>query len=477
MKKNFKVIPILILLVTNGIAFAQNINSSSPEIVFKTYNDPTHDAALKKALTQFESTNKTKNVILLDNQSSSVQQPQPRKTYARKRRSVHKSNVQDNQALATMRFDFSFHDDIGNLPDSFKNYDPSLKVLSPVGRRQKIQFNTDLSNTNIDEINSALQTQTDGRATLIYDSVADTIRLSFTSRVTQNDFATDVVQEAKKLQTGYKLKLVPGPDGVIQFPFGGPYPVICRPLKMCDIRLEKGELIRGWTMSDKEMWIAPGANSPQILYSGEDGNTIPHVILKPADAGLDSNLIITTNKRTYDIQLQSSQSNYVPAVAFYYPAEINQGIADQRDSIRTQAQSQSAIPLDNTNNNILSVWNNKPTNNNTDQSMVPVTDINWNYKVSGDDVPWKPTQVFDDGVHVWIKFPATAQVSPPLFELDENDQKKSLLVYEVEPGGYYRVDTLFDNAGLIVGNGDYQQEVFITRISSKKPWYKKIFGG
>lgn len=453
---------------------AQNITASAPDMVIKTYNDPKQDAALKAAVSQFESSNKGKSVILVtDNASVKSLLPSP----APKKIKRHKQNKsQSAQTLSAMRFDFTFHDDVGNLPLALKEYDPSLRIYSSIGRKQALQFNTDLSNTNVDEIAAAVQTQSGGKVSLIYDSIANTIRLSYSSKITSSDFAASVIEESKKLQTGYKLKPVPGVDGDIRFPFGGPYPVICKPLKECDIRLEPGEIIRGWTMSDKEMWIVPGANAPQIIYSGEDGNTMPHIILKPADVGLDSNLIVTTNKRTYNIDLQSSQKGYIKSVSFYYPADINQGIADQRSNLRAQAQSQGVIPL-NSGGSDLSVWSNKASPDSSEQSMVPVTNINWNYEVSGDDVPWKPTQAFDDGVHVWLKFPATAQIAPPLFELDDNDQKKGLLIYEVEPGGYYRIDTLFERAGLIVGKGDYQQQVLITRISTQKPWYKKIFGG
>lgn len=455
----------LYLLIFCSSIFAENaVNSSEPAISINSYNDPQHDAALKKVLSKYTATN-----IIIPKESQVINKKKI------KRQAKLKVKQNSPQTLANMRFDFTFHDDVNNLPDALKNFDPTLHLLLPLGKKQALQFNTDLSNTSVNEIAVGLNMQTDGKVSLIYDSIDDSVRLVFSNKLTNDDIATDVIQEAKKWQNGSQPKPVITGDGVIQFPFGA-YPplVICKPLKICDIRLEAGELIRGWALSDKEMWILPGASSPQILYSGQDGNTTPHILLKPVGVGLDSNLIITTNKRTYNIELQSSRDNYVTAIGFYYPDEINQSIIDKRDQIRLQNQSQTILPLSG------AVANSNSADNITtppEQSMVPVSNLNWNYKVTGDTVDWKPTQVFDDGTHVWIKFPSTAQIAPPLFGLDDSGKQKSLLVYEIEPNGYYRVDSLFNMAALIVGDDNSQQKVLITKIDPNRPWYKKIFGG
>jgi type IV secretion system protein VirB9 len=439
-----------------------------------TSNDTAHDKALKDSLSKLQKQPmpnvlvNPNNVIQMNNESGVAPKTKKRRHIKHKRKEFTQTLP---STLASMRFDFTYHGDVNNLIDNLKDYDPNLKALSPRGRINQLDFNADLANTNIDEIASSLNNQTDGKVNLVYDPNNNTARLLFSNKITSSDFATDVVEESKKIRSGTKLKLVEGDDGVIKMPFGGPYPVICKPLRMCDIRLEAGEMVRGWTLSDKENWILPGASSPQFLYSGEDGNTTPHIILKPAEAGLDSNLIITTNKRTYNISLQSSKDNYVTAVAFYYPGEINQGLADQRNQQRMQAQNQGSIPLGKDSSSIA-------TFNEDEQAMIPVGNLNFNYEVSGDNVDWKPVQVFDDGTHVWLKFAQNRQIYPPLFEIDADGANKALLIYQPMPGGYYRVDSLFNKAALIVGGGtDYEKKVVIALVGANKPWYKRIFGG
>lgn len=54
--------------------------------------------------------------------------------------------------------------------------------------------------------------------------------------------------------------------------------------------------------------------SPGISGSGD--NRVTHLIIKPADAGLVSSLVIETNRRTYAIKLVSTQHEWMPLVAF-----------------------------------------------------------------------------------------------------------------------------------------------------------------
>ena len=37
--------------------------------------------------------------------------------------------------------------------------------------------------------------------------------------------------------------------------------------------------------------------------------------------------------------------------------------------------------------------------------------LNFNYRIDGDDVPWKPVRVFDDGTHVYIQMPQAMRVT------------------------------------------------------------------
>ena len=54
---------------------------------------------------------------------------------------------------------------------------------------------------------------------------------------------------------------------------------------------------------------------------GEQSTSV--IILKPQESGLDTNLLITTDRRAYYLRLVSKPQDYVARVAFSYPDEDN----------------------------------------------------------------------------------------------------------------------------------------------------------
>ncbi|MGR5312612.1 TrbG/VirB9 family P-type conjugative transfer protein, partial [Photobacterium damselae] len=84
-----------------------------------------------------------------------------------------------------------------------------------------------------------------------------------------------------------------------------------------DIQLQEVERINkdGVNIGDSVRWrITPA-------ISGEGGSEVTHLIVKPTDVGLNSSLILTTNKRTYNISLNSHSKKWMPTVNFDFPEE------------------------------------------------------------------------------------------------------------------------------------------------------------
>lgn len=102
-------------------------------------------------------------------------------------------------------------------------------------------------------------------------------------------------------------------EGVLRFPYGGSEPtVVCQPLHICDIALQPGESILGApALSDPAWKVMPG-------YSREGRKTVSHIMVKPSDLGLDGNLVVGTDRRTYSIRLVSSDHTYMARVGFLY---------------------------------------------------------------------------------------------------------------------------------------------------------------
>ena len=108
-----------------------------------------------------------------------------------------------------------------------------------------------------------------------------------------------------------------GPDGRIMYAFGAGLPVVvCAPLRVCIVELQAGEKIVGEPqIGDSVRWnISPG------MYGNGDLCT-QMIVLKPQESGLDTNLLITTDRRAYYLRLVSKPQEYVARVAFRYPEE------------------------------------------------------------------------------------------------------------------------------------------------------------
>jgi type IV secretion system protein TrbG len=156
-----------------------------------------------------------------------------------------------------------------------------------------------------------------------------------------------------------------GGGGIVYFQYGQGEPVIvCAPLRVCDIALEPGETVTSPPYLADHRWTAePGT-------SGSGNAKVTHVIVKPSDVGLTTNMIVQTDRRTYSFQLTSRAKEYMPLVAFDYPADKTKAAwADY-----TAQMQQQATPL-------------SP----CDQ---PPTTPPSNYRISGDDAPFRPVQVY-----------------------------------------------------------------------------------
>jgi type IV secretion system protein TrbG len=237
-------------------------------------------------------------------------------------------------------------------------------------------------------------------------------------------------------------------NGVIRFLYGQGEPVIvCAPLRLCDLALEPGEIVRPPLFLADKRWSAEPATS------GSGSAEVTHVLLKPSDAGLITNLVIHTNRRSYSVKLVSRNQDYMPQVAFDYPAETNARSWEAyaaRKSEETEAAAVPASPCD------------QP------PSVPPSA-----FTISGDDVPWKPVQVYvvpsPVGEKTCIQLPADigSRMLPALVSL--GPAKGWFSGPSLEPinarfsNNRYVVDSAINNFVLVDGVGSYQQKITVER--------------
>ena len=198
-------------------------------------------------------------------------------------------------------------------------------------------------------------------------------------------------------------RVQPTRDGYINavqvYPFteGALYQVYTAPGQVTDIALQESEQLVGSgpvAAGDTVRWIIGDTES------GAGPSRKVHILAKPTRPDLMTNLVINTDRRTYLLELRSTEKTYMASVSWQYPQ-------DQLIALRRQnAEAQAAVPI---------------------QSGIDITRLRFRYAIEGDDAPWRPTQVFDDGTKVYIEFPrGIAQGEmPPLFVIGPRRRRRA----------------------------------------------------
>lgn len=209
-------------------------------------------------------------------------------------------------------------------------------------------------------------------------------------------------------------------NAVQVYPFaeGTLYQLYSAPERVSDISLQPGEELISVAAGDTARWIVGDTTSG----SGADKRT--HVLVKPFAAGLATNLVITTDRRSYHLALTSTSSTAMVALSWAYPQDALIAIK------RAVEQQQVATPVA--------------------TGIVP-DQLHFDYRISGDRPAWRPLRVFDDGRQTYVEFPASLGVgeAPPLFLVDRKGEAQ-LVNYRVQ-GRFYIVDRIFDAAELRLG--------------------------
>jgi len=210
---------------------------------------------------------------------------------------------------------------------------------------------------------------------------------------------------------------------------GALYQVYAAPGQITNIALEPGESLTGAGP------IAAGDTARWIIGDTESGSGVNrrvHILVKPSRPDISTNLVVTTDRRIYMIELRAREALYMPSVAWAYPAQP----AGQRHTV-------PAAPI------------------------IPV-ERNYRYGLTGDSPPWRPISVFDDGRRVYVIFPRgiVQGEMPPIFVLGSDGEPQ--IVNSRIHQNILIVDRLFGTAELRLGSGDRQQTVRIVRIEQRQ---------
>lgn len=218
------------------------------------------------------------------------------------------------------------------------------------------------------------------------------------------------------------------------------FAVTTAPMRVTDLVLEPGEkLVSRPTVGDAARWVI------SVVDSERRGTPQSHVFVKPLRAGLRTNLTLTTDRRSYFLELTSSHDgSYTAGVEWEYPVDAAER---RREALAAAARER--------------------------QSTTAVSDLGrlrFDYRIeaTAGAPAWKPTQVFDDGEKTFIRFPRP--VAPPrapvLFVLRGAGSKSAQFVNYRVKGDLYVIERLVDAAELRVGP-DESGPAEVVRISRR----------
>ena len=190
-----------------------------------------------------------------------------------------------------------------------------------------------------------------------------------------------------------------GEQGYVIYPYGEVVPVItCRPLRMTDVALEPGEEIMGIHAGDTVRWQF----SPS--QSMKNGLAVAHIVVKPNQPGISTNLLVHTNRRTYNLDFTASdKAEYLRGVAFSY------------------GDSNNLSYLFVNNNSNINSSNKKDNKKLEDELQETMGDVDFNdlytqYTIlNNSKVDWAPEAVFDDGNKTYIRMPFKFSETPAFY--------------------------------------------------------------
>ena len=223
---------------------------------------------------------------------------------------------------------------------------------------------------------------------------------------------------------------------VYPFSDGALYQVYAAPGQITDVALAPGEQLVGSgpvAAGDTVRWVIGDTES------GAGPTKRMHILVKPTRPDLVTNLVINTDRRTYHLELRSTEKTYMASVSWAYAQ-------DQLIALRRQnAVADAANPV---------------------ATGVDINALNFRYRIEGDTPPWRPLRAFDDGRQVFIAFPSGIGQGemPPLWVIGPTGGAE-LVNYRIH-GNHMIVDRLFAAAELRLG-GEQQKKVRIVRTDGR----------
>jgi len=261
------------------------------------------------------------------------------------------------------------------------------------------------------------------------------ISLSMKKRITAMTTNAEIQKDTNDYVQNGQAEVITRPNGTILYPYGlAEVYLTTKRMMYSKIVLQEGEKIMSMAAGDTVRWNILSS------YIGDANSYTPVVLVKPFMGGLQTSLSIITDKRDYDITIQSvDRGDFTQRMGFYYPQ-------DKADAINI------GLP---------------PGQTDSSSNVSPKIDfenIKFDYTLHGDKrLVWYPTKVFEDGNKVFIKM--SSKVShdelPAFMAINEAGQIEVVNYRYFRP--YFVIDDLFSKGVLVLGADKYQKKIYICK--------------
>ncbi|MCU1329725.1 MAG: P-type conjugative transfer protein TrbG [Bryobacterales bacterium] len=222
-------------------------------------------------------------------------------------------------------------------------------------------------------------------------------------------------------------------NGPLVYQFEEPIPTInCTPERLTTIFLEPGESVQSKpVMGDTLRW------EYELLTSGSGPAARTSIVLKPKRPDIMTDIVIATDRRSYQLRVASQALVHDSEVRFTYPLTGNfpeyQAQQEKLAGWRSCRLAPAAPPL------------------------------NFAYSVTAkESLPFTPRAVYDDTHQTFLKMPPSAKDWGTAVLQTGGPNGCETVNYRVN-GDSWVIDRLFDSAELVSGSGKKAQRVSILR--------------
>ena len=202
---------------------------------------------------------------------------------------------------------------------------------------------------------------------------------------------------------------------------GRVYDIWTAPLRVISLTLAPGETVSAKAAGDTVRWQIGESQS------GAGPSARTHVLIKPLQSGLETNLVLTTSQRVYLLNLRSGSADAFNAAVAWDYGSLGPSSTPPDEALGLPPVDVAAV---------------------TPQGPL---DARYRIEARGRAPRWMPTSAFNDGVRTFITLPHQARLdeAPALFVTSGGELQ---VVNYRQADAVLIVDRLFDEAELRLGD-------------------------